>query len=85
MSEPANCFFCGDKVTLDRIGSQRAVLCVNPSCGAQGPLRDRRCDAIDAWNGVATRLGMPVPTQDIPMLFVRAKPFDLTTQQCYDL
>lgn len=80
----ANCFFCSDRTTIERFGKPWAVQCVNAACGAQGPLRDRRCDAIDAWNGVATRLGMPVPTQDMPMLFVRAKPFDLTTQQYYD-
>jgi hypothetical protein len=79
MSTIANCYYCGDRVVLDLMGSKRAVLCVNPECGAQGPLRDRRCDAIEAWNGVAARLGTAPADPYMPMLFVRATPIDLVS------
>ncbi len=77
--QQANCFFCSDKTTLERFGKPWAVQCVNAACGAQGPLRDRRCEAVEAWNGVATRLGMVVPIAELPMLFVRSSTIDLAT------
>lgn len=77
--QQANCFFCSDKTTLERFGKPWAVQCVNAACGAQGPLCDRRCDAVEAWNGVATRLGMVVPIAELPMLFVRSSTIDLAT------
>lgn len=77
--QQANCFFCSNKTTLERFGKPWAVQCVNAACGAQGPLRDRRCEAVEAWNGVATRLGMVVPIAELPMLFVRSSTIDLAT------
>lgn len=77
--QQANCFFCSDKTTLERFGKPWAVQCVNAACGAQGPLRGRRCEAVEAWNGVATRLGMTVPIAELPMLFVRSSTIDLAT------
>jgi hypothetical protein len=75
----ANCFFCSDRTTIERFGKPWAVQCVNAACGTQGPLRERRCDAVEAWNGIAARLGAASPTPHMPMLFVRAAPLDLTS------
>ena len=69
----ANCFFCSDRTTIERFGKPYAVQCVNASCGAVGPLRERRCDAIEAWNGVAAMLDMPAPYAHGPMTFFTAR------------
>lgn len=73
----ANCFFCSDRTTIERFGKPYAVQCVNPTCGAIGPLRERRCDAVEAWNGVAARLDMPAPSS--AMWFIRSTAIDLTS------
>lgn len=67
----ANCFFCSDRTTIERFGKPYAVQCVNASCGAIGPLRERRCDAVEAWNGIAARLDMPAPT---PVVHAHTQP-----------
>lgn len=73
----ANCFFCTDKTVIERFGKPWAVQCVNVECGAVGPLRERRCDAVEAWNGVAERLGITVT--HAPMWFVRSTTIDLAS------